>query len=42
MVPESHPSMYRHTRTARLAFRDNLCPKVPVTPVQFLRIDQCL
>lgn len=41
MVPESHPSMYRHTRTARLTLRDNLRPKVPLKPVQFLRIDQC-
>lgn len=41
MIPESHPSMYRHTRAGRVVAKDNIRPKVPKKSIPLLRLDQC-
>lgn len=41
MLPESHPSMYRHTCAARVVVKDNLRPKVKKKLIPLLRLDQC-
>ncbi len=41
MIPESHPSMYRHTRAGRVIIRDTVRPKVQRKSIPLLRLDQC-
>lgn len=40
-IPESHPSMYRHTHAGRIVIKDNLRPKVQRKSIPLLRLDQC-
>lgn len=41
VATESHPSMYRHTHTARVVARDNLRPKAIKKLLPVLTISQC-